>query len=148
MKLLLEERTSRFEIFKKWFLRAVVALLFIAIGSNKFAAHSPWVKIFEMIGFGQWFRYFTGVMQVTGALLVLIPRTFAVGILMLACTMFGAAAAWIFLLGEPMNAMFPAAILGGLLIAGGEDLIEFGTACHRRWSGPRIRHALAPRTKQ
>src|SRR2546430_2861644 len=35
---------------------------------------SEWVRIFDRIGLGQWFRYFTGALQVTGALLVLIPR--------------------------------------------------------------------------
>ena len=100
MKLLLEERTSRFEIFKKWFLRAVVALLFIAIGSNKFAAHSPWVKIFEMIGFGQWFRYFTGGLEVLCAILLLVPKTAAIGAAILVATMVGAIATHLFIIGS------------------------------------------------
>jgi len=124
LKLYVDKPPTRIDVLKKWMLRAVVALLFISVGSNKFAARSPWIQIFAQIGFGQWFRYFTGVLQIAGGLLVLIPRTFAIGIVILACTMAGAMASWIFLLGAPLNAMIPGALLLGLLFAGGEDLIE------------------------
>src|SRR5262249_58888453 len=124
LKLLLEEPKGRMDVLKVWLLRAGVAALFISVGANKFAARSPWVGIFDQIGFGQWFRYFTGAFQVGGALLVLIPRTFAIGIIILACTMAGAMACWMFLLGEPLNALIPGALLGGLLFVGGEELID------------------------
>src|SRR5215831_15110004 len=74
LKLYVDKPPSRIDVLKKWMLRAVVALLFICVGSNKFAARSPWIQIFAQIGFGQWFRYFTGVLQIAGGLLVLIPR--------------------------------------------------------------------------
>jgi hypothetical protein len=38
-------------------------LLFIFVGKSKFADHSEWVTIFAKIGFGQWFRYFTGTFK-------------------------------------------------------------------------------------
>ena len=124
MKLLLEERVSRFEWVKSALLRAAIGVMFILIGQSKFSAHSEWIKIFAQIGFGQWFRYLTGGLQVLGGVLVLIPRTFAVGIPMIACTMAGAAAAWIFILGAPLTAMIPGALLLGLMFAGGEEVIE------------------------
>src|SRR5437870_11988525 len=111
LKLLLDEPRGPFDVVRKWAPRLAVALLFFLVGTNKFAAHTEWVRIFERIGFGQWFRYFTGVLQAAGALLVLIPRTFPIGILILACTMAGAMAAWIFFLGEPFAFVFPAALL-------------------------------------
>jgi hypothetical protein len=55
---------------------------------------------------------------------VLIPRTFAFGILILGCTMAGAVAAWIFFLGEPFFAFIPGALLLGLMFVGGEEIIE------------------------
>jgi uncharacterized membrane protein len=118
---LLEERHPAWQ---RWLPRIAVAVVFAFIGKDKFAAQSQWVGIFDEIGFGQWFRYLTGALQVGGALLVLIPRTFAIGILVLVCTMLGAMAAWIFFLGAPFNALFPAAVLAGLLVAGGEDLLR------------------------
>jgi hypothetical protein len=55
---------------------------------------------------------------------VLIPRTFPVGILVLASTMLGAMAAWIFFLGSPFSALFPGVVLGGLLVVGGGEVIR------------------------
>ena len=78
---LLEERRNPIDIFTKWLLRLGVAALFIFVGTGKFATHSEWVRIFERIGFGQWFRYFTGTLQILGGALVLLPKTFPVGIL-------------------------------------------------------------------
>jgi putative oxidoreductase len=118
------ESPSRFDVLKTWFLRAVVALFFVWVGTSKFAAHSQWVRIFQLIGFGQWFRYLTGTLQVAGGLLVLIPRTFVFGILILACTMAGAMAAWMFFLGSPFTAVIPGVLLVGLVLVGGEDFMN------------------------
>jgi hypothetical protein len=84
--------------------RFVVGALFILIGYTKFDDNprGEWVRIFELIGFGQWFRYFTGVVQITGGLLMAVRRTLTVGAAMLACTMVGAAAVDVFLLGSPL----------------------------------------------
>ncbi len=132
MRLLLEEPRSPLDILRTWGPRLIVAALFFFVGKAKFAAHSQWVQIFTQIGFGQWFRYFTGTLQVLGALLVLIPRTFAVGILILACTMAGAMASWVFFLGAPFNAMIPGALLLGLLFVGGEGLVDLYSSFRRR----------------
>jgi len=132
MTLAVEERATPFEIIRTWAPRVIAAALFLFVGSIKFRARSPWVQIFQQIGFGEWFRYFTGVLQISGALLVLIPRTFPIGILILACTMAGAMAAWIFLLGAPFNAMIPGVLLLGLLFVGGERLIDTVAAVYDR----------------
>lgn len=46
---------------------------------------------------------------------MLVPRTFLVGIGLLACTMAGAAVIWIMRLGAAANAIVPAAVLAGLV---------------------------------
>jgi hypothetical protein len=132
MKLILEERVSRFDAIKTWLLRTGIGILFIVIGQSKFAAHSEWIKIFAQIGLGHWFRYFTGCLQMLGGVLVLIPRTFAFGILIIACTMAGAVAAWIFLLGEPFLAFIPGALLLGLMFVGGEGIIGLVDTVRKR----------------
>jgi uncharacterized membrane protein YphA (DoxX/SURF4 family) len=119
---ILEERRG---VVQTWLPRIGVALVFGFLGNDKFAEPSQWVGIFDQIGFGQWFRYLTGALQVGGALLVLVPRTFPIGILVLACTMLGAMAAWIFFLSAPFNALIPAVLLGGLLAVGADDLMRF-----------------------
>jgi len=121
---LLEDQRGWIDHLRTWLPRVAVALLFFFVGKSKFGAHSSWIKTFEQIGFGQWFRYLTGIIQMLGAIAVLIPRIFPWGIVMLACTMLGAILAWIFLLGVPFNAIFPAALLIALVVIGGEDLLN------------------------
>ena len=119
---LLENERGWTSHLRRWLPRVAVALLFILVGKSKFSAQSTWIRTFEQIGFGQWLRYLTGSMQMAGAIAVLIPRTFLLGIAMLACTMLGAVVAWIFLLGAPLNAIFPGALLAGLIVVAAEDL--------------------------
>ena len=72
---------------------AILGLLFVLIGYTKFDddPRGEWYQIFERIGIGQWFRIFTGVVQITGGVLMCIPKTMLVGAVMLTCTMIGAA---------------------------------------------------------
>lgn len=60
-----------------WVLRGGVALMYVLFGLDKFPAHpgASWVTFFDQVGIGQWFRYFTGIDEITGAILVLIPQT-------------------------------------------------------------------------
>jgi len=47
-----------------WTLRVLLAVLFFYLGWIKFPADSrPWVRIFELIGFGQWFRIVTAIVE-------------------------------------------------------------------------------------
>jgi len=118
---------------ESWLIRAGTALLFIYVGQSKFATRSEWIGIFNQIGLGQWFRYFTGTLQVVGGLLTLIPRTFVYGIAILASTMAGAMAAWTFFLGSPVNAIIPGGLLLGLFFVGGEELIELASKMRELW---------------
>ncbi len=113
-------------------MKASVALVFSWIGISKLQTDSGWIPVFARIAFGQWFRYFTGAMQLVGAVLVVIPRLFVFGILVLSITMVGAMAAWLVLLGAPFNALVPGIVLGGLLYVGGDDLIELMSRHGRR----------------
>jgi len=132
MKLLRAEKKEAIPI-ETWLIRAGVALLFILVGQSKFATRSQWVAIFDQIGFGQWFRYLTGTLQVAGGLIMLIPRTFVYGIIVLASTMIGAIAAWIFFLGSPISAVIPGLFLLGLFFVGGDELLELASKVEQRW---------------
>src|SRR5215813_10633966 len=121
---LYEEKRTLADVVKHWVLRIAIAVLFFAVGQSKFNDHGTWVQIFNKIGFGNWFRYLAGVMQAGGAILVLIPKTCGIGILLIACTMLGAMLSWIFLLGMPMNAFFPAILLFAVVAIGAEDLLN------------------------
>lgn len=65
---------DRIEVLTRWLPRIAVSMAFLAIGSQKFT-DAYWTDIFEQIGLGQWFRYFTGALQIAGAALAMIPRT-------------------------------------------------------------------------
>jgi hypothetical protein len=82
---LVEERRGAIDVFKTWVIRIPVVLVFLLIGVTKFNndPHGEWFKIFERIGFGQWFRYATGAIQVTGAVLLLTRWTRTLGAAML-----------------------------------------------------------------
>jgi uncharacterized membrane protein YphA (DoxX/SURF4 family) len=88
-----------------WVLRLLLALAFGAAGTAKLAGVSQMVQIFEHIGIGQWFRYVTGLVEITGAVLLLIPGTGFFGGLLLAVTMaFGVATHLLVIGGSPMPA--------------------------------------------
>jgi uncharacterized membrane protein YphA (DoxX/SURF4 family) len=82
---------------------ALVGVLFVLIGYTKFDSNprGEWVQIFDRIGLGQWFRYFTGGTQVLGGLLMCVPKTMVIGAAMLTCTMIGAVFVDIFVIHMP-----------------------------------------------
>jgi len=82
---------------------AVVGLLFVLIGYTKFNGdpRGEWYQTFERIGIGQWFRIFTGVMQIAGGLLMCVPKTMVYGAAMLTCTMIGAVFVDLFVIHMP-----------------------------------------------
>jgi len=73
-----------------WALQIVAALFFLAAGASKLAGVEYNVVVFEKVGFGQWFRYFTGVLEIAGALMLLRVRLAAVGAGLLSAVMVGA----------------------------------------------------------
>ena len=73
-----------------WIASIVLAVIFLSEGAAKFQESRLWLRVFDQIGFGQWFRYFTGVIEIAGALLLVAPAARFVGAALLACTMCGA----------------------------------------------------------
>jgi len=90
-----------------WVRRGGVAFAFVLFGLDKFPSRpdAQWVKFFQEVGIGQWFRYLTGVVEVLGGLLVLIPQTARAGLALLALTMGSAALIVAFRLGRPADAI-------------------------------------------
>jgi putative oxidoreductase len=101
---------DRTDVLRRWLPRIVVSMFFLNVGAEKFSG-TQWIGIFSQIGVGDWLRYATGWLQIGGAVVLLIRRTVFIGIAMLALTMVGAALAWIFVLGSPGSAIFPAILL-------------------------------------
>jgi uncharacterized membrane protein YphA (DoxX/SURF4 family) len=102
-----------------WLVRGGVAAFFCIFGMEKFSSDpgSHWVTLFAQIGAGVWFRYLTGVVEVLGGLLVLIPRTALLGLALLAATMAGAVVILI-RIGQPGASIFPGMFCAALICVG------------------------------
>ncbi len=102
-------------------IRLGVAIVFLIAGAEKVTETNPnshWVSMFNQIGLGDWFRYFTAVVEVLGAALILIPRTVLIGVALLAVTMASAAGIVFLVLGQRGESLFPALIFVGLIALG------------------------------
>jgi uncharacterized membrane protein YphA (DoxX/SURF4 family) len=84
------------------------AFLLIASGLPKLVGQADAVESFEQIGWGQWFRYVTGVVEVGGAIGLLIPRLAGLAAIGLIGLMGGAILTQILVL-EPAWSAMPAA---------------------------------------
>jgi uncharacterized membrane protein YphA (DoxX/SURF4 family) len=134
MKLLVEERRTGIDVLATWLPRIALALVFLSVGWQKFAPEGLWVRIFNQIGLGHWFRYATGVMQVGGAVLLLVPRTAAVGFMLLGCTMAGAVVFWI-ATGHGFSAIIPGALLVTIIGVGWSSVAAFVISATRYYNG-------------
>jgi putative oxidoreductase len=98
-----------------WVLQGLLALMFLYSGASKFSARGIfWIELFARIGMCEWFRYFTGSLEVVCAVLLLIRRTSAIAAALLACAMAGAILTHLFILRDGYAAVlpgFPLAIL-------------------------------------
>ena len=97
-----------------WCVRGGIGLAFVIFGLDKFSLHSMWPKFFEDVGAGQWFRYFTGIVEILGGILTAIPATSQIGVALLALTMAGATAIWVYPMGHPGNTVVTGAFCCGL----------------------------------
>src|SRR5262249_14889903 len=96
--------------------RIAVALAFTVTGIDKFFV-SYWTQVFAVIGVGQWFRYFTGVVEIVGGLFFLAPATTTLGAALLIPTMIGAMTTQVVVFKRPADSLFPAIYLVGVIVA-------------------------------
>jgi len=107
-----------------WTLRIALASIFVVVGFVKIpgSIHPMWVRLFERIGFGQWFRYFTALVEIVGGMLMLVPSATPVSALLLASTMVGALLVHIFVIGIGVQTVVVIVLLSGIT----------AVVCHRR----------------
>ena len=105
-------RRGRVATIALWVTQIALAAMFLFAGGSKLFGAPAMVNLFAAIGWGQWFRYVTGAIEISAAVALLIPSAALFGAILLVPTMFGAATANLFL-GQS-----PAVPLVLLLIAG------------------------------
>ncbi len=101
-----------------WVLQVAAAAMFLMAGFSKLGGEPQTVALFQMIGVGQWFRYLTGVLEIGGAVLLLIPALAGIGALLLAVVMVGAVLATVFVVGaSPLTPLVLLAVLAVIAYA-------------------------------
>ena len=98
-----------------WVLQAFLALAFAGAASGKLLGKPEMVALFEAVGVGQWFRYVTGLMELTGALLIVVPRTKFFGAALLSLVMVGAVMTHLFILHNSPAAPAVLLVLAGVV---------------------------------
>lgn len=94
--------------------RVAAALLFSIAGAFKLAGAESMVGLFTLIGWGQWFRFVTGGLELLGAALLLRRRTAISGAVLLAFVAVGATMTHLTLIG---GSPVPAILLLALTVA-------------------------------
>src|SRR5437899_10441731 len=91
-------QSSRPSRIGAWTLQGIIAAAFLAAGAAKLAGVPFMVDLFNQIGLGQWFRVVSGVVEIAGAVALLVPGLASIGALWLGGTLVGAVAAHLFVL--------------------------------------------------
>lgn len=89
----------------------LTTLAFLSLGIAKLIGAGMMVDAFETLGYGQWARYVTGLIEILAALMLWFGGLQRVGAALLFCTSVGAVVAHVLILGP---SPIPAAILGVL----------------------------------
>ena len=82
-------------------LEFAMGALFIYLGGAKLLGSPAAVRLFHDIGWGQWFRYVTGVVELTGGLLLIVPLLAGASALLLMAVMMVATVIELFVLHRP-----------------------------------------------
>jgi putative oxidoreductase len=98
-----------------WMLSGLVALAFIAAGGAKLASVPVMIEEFDKVGLGQWFRYFTGLLEVAAGIGLLISRYAFYAAVLLGIVMVGAVIAHLTVLGSSPAAPVILLVLTGII---------------------------------
>ena len=101
-----------------WCVQALLALVFVNASWAKLTGTPDFVALFTAVGVGQWFRYVTGILELTGAVLILVPKTRRIGAALLATVMLGALTAHLFILHVPPTAPIVLFLMSGFVVWG------------------------------
>jgi hypothetical protein len=99
-----------------WSIQILLAMVFISVGMAKLTGVEAMVQMFRQIGLGQWFRYFTGIVELASGLLMFSAVYAPVGATLLVCTMIGAVLTHLFLIGGSAMPAFLLGALSGILL--------------------------------
>ena len=100
-----------------WILSILLALAFLLAGVPKVMAVTAWIEKFAHWGYPRWSLTIIGLLEVSGAILLLIPRFAIYGVGTLIAVMLGAAYTHV-ANGEGLAVLRPLIFLGFLIAVG------------------------------
>jgi uncharacterized membrane protein YphA (DoxX/SURF4 family) len=92
-----------------WALSVLCASVFLFAGSIKFVHFEDFTKQFAEMGYAQWFVVVIGVLEISGAFVLLVPRVAWIGAGLLAVIMIGAVIS-LLRIDKSLDAIAPAVI--------------------------------------
>lgn len=117
--------TSRAVHVFLWIVQIIGAAMFFMAGMSKLTGDAGMIGMFDTIGLGQWFRYFTGIVEVLAAVCLLTPRYSGLGALLLVPTMIGAIFTHLFVIGgSPMVPIILATLMAIVAIGRREHVLR------------------------
>ena len=102
---------SRAALIALWLTQVALALMFLMAGGSKLAGVAAMVSLFDQVGVGQWFRYVTGVVELSAGIALLVPSAAVFGAMLLIPTMLGAIVINVFIV--PASPVMPLLLLLG-----------------------------------
>lgn len=97
-----------------WVLRVLLGAAFLFFSFMKLSSQPHMVAEFATVGLGQWFRYFTGILELIGGTVLLVPRTLIFGAILLFAVDLGAFVAQVAILHVDW---IHCVVIGALLLA-------------------------------
>ena len=101
-----------------WCVQACLAFVFVNASWAKLVGKPEMVALFTAVGLGQWFRYVTGILELTGAVLIVVPKTRRIGAALLVAIMLGALTAHLFVLHVPPTTPGVLLLMSGFVVWG------------------------------
>jgi putative oxidoreductase len=99
-----------------WILAVILALVFTLAGGVKLIGAPAMVAEFAQIGIGQWFRFVTGLLELSGEIGLLIPRFRFWAALQITAVMIGATGVNLWVLHVPALAGLTAILMALALV--------------------------------
>src|SRR5258706_3273800 len=100
---------GRASLVALWLTQVALALMFLMAGGSKLAGVPAMVSLFDQVGVGQWFRYVTGIIELTSGIALLVPSAAVFGAMLLIPTMIGAIVVNVFIV--PASPVAPLVLL-------------------------------------
>jgi putative oxidoreductase len=122
-----QERQRRRHLIALECTELALAGVFLLVGGAKLIGRPDMVELFRSIGFGQWLRYVTGILEVAGAAFMVIPLASGASAVTLGTVMVSATLIELFVLRRPPIAAL-ACLSGHTYVAWARLLHRSGSA--------------------